>query len=230
VSDAAPAADQAPNASTERPDNVQAPAAADKAPKRKHASGAAKRKRAKGSTPAKPASTGAVLNRELKELEDQLQALLVAPAVPMHMAGDHWPGDHIEQRAPGLAHQVVELARRNPAFRAQLQRLLSTSESGQLAFAAAAYLVPILVYYGLIPVPPPVRAQLQVPDRQQSREDPRYAERGSRWEEQRAEEREHWAGVGSDDGSTEARDGAFREQPPGTPGSPPAPGPPAPLG
>jgi hypothetical protein len=194
-------------------------AAGDKAPKRER-SGAAKRKRAAAAGGSKPASSGAVLNRELRELEDQLTAILVSPAVPMHMAGDHWPGDHIESRGGPLAHQVVELARRNPAFRAQLQRALSTSENAQLVFAAAAYLLPVLIYYGFIPVPPPVKAQLQVPDRWEARGEASGVPAPAA------------AAVRSEDGSTDARPGAFTEQPPGTPGAPPAaaPGAAAPSG
>lgn len=216
------APDAAPTASSEQhqlPAGAPAPASSsDKAPKRER-SGAAKRKRA-AAAGAKPASSGAVLNRELRELEDQLTALLVSPAVPMHMAGDHWPGEHIEQRGGPLAHQVVELARRNAQFRAQLQRLLSTSENAQLAFAAAAYLLPVLIYYGFIPVPPPVKAQLQVPDRWEARGEAAGVPSPAA------------AAVRSEDGQAEARPGAFTEQPPGTPGSPPAaaPGAAAPSG
>lgn len=214
--------DKPPAASSEQhppPAPGSASSSGDRQPRRER-SGAEKRKRAKakagaGSASSRPAA-GAVLNRELRELEDALNAILVTPAVPMHMAGDHWPAEHLEQRAGPLAHQVVELARRNPAFRAQLQRALSTSENAQLAFAAAAYLVPVLIYFGLIPVPDPVRVQLQVPDRHLAQQEAAMAAAGGE-------------PLRSPNGTPPPR-ADFTETPPaGTAGTPPAAAPGAPA-
>jgi hypothetical protein len=202
VSDAAPASTAAAPAAAQLPPGDKPP--------RSERSGAAKRKRAKAAGGAKAPTAGAALNAEVRKLQEQLTALLVSPAVPMHMAEDHWPADHIENRAPELAHQIAELARRNAAFRAQLQRLLAASEGGQLFFAAAAYLLPVLIYYGLVPAPPMLKEQLQVPDRGAAR-----AGVVPDWQPP----------VGSEDGSTQARPGAFAEQPPGTAGAAPAPAP-----
>jgi hypothetical protein len=208
-------ADSAPNAASEQhppPAAASAPASSDRAPKRER-SGAQKRKQAKakaGGAPARP-SSGAVLDRELRALEDQLNGILAAPAAGMHMAGDVWAAEHWEAHTPPFVHQVVELARRNPAFRVQLQRALQVSETGQLIVAGATLLIPLLIYYGILPVPPPVRAQLKVPDRAEARgEAPVYMPGEA---------------VPSADAPAAAR---FTEsQPPGTAGAPPAPGPPA---
>lgn len=227
----AAAAEQPPDASDVQPGASDAPASSppaaqlgagassgDKPPgSKRQPSGAQKRKRAagRGSGAGTGAASGAALNAELKKLEGQLEALLVAPAVPMHMAGDEWAAAHVEGRGPELAHQVVELARRNVAFRLQLQKLLAVNESAQLGLAAASYLLPLLIYYGLLPTPPIVKDQLKVPDRAVARVVvmPDYV-----------------PPVGSQDGQDQARAGAFREQPPGTPGSAPAPGAAAPSG
>jgi hypothetical protein len=198
-----------------------APPAGDKPPRgrRKQPSGHAKRKAAQkrstggAGTGSSTPSAGAALNAEVRKIEEAVTAILVAPAVPMHMSGDDWPADHVEARGPELSKQIGALARRNAAFRAQLQKLLSTSENGQLAFAAAAYLVPVLIYYGVIPVPVMVKNQLEVPDRGAARSGV-------------VPDWEGGPGVyAPEDGSqAQARPRTFTEQPPGTPGSPPAPG------
>lgn len=194
-------------------------AAQDKPPraKRKSESGAEKRAKAKAkaaaaSSAAKPPSAGAALNAEVRKIEEQLTALFVGPSVPMRMAGDDWPADHVESKGPDLAHQIAELARRNPAVRSQLRAALSVNENAQLGFAVAAYLAPILIYYGLLPAPPMIKEQLQVPDRAAAR----------------AGVVPDWSptpDVSSERGSSQTRPGPFAEQPPGTPGSPPAPAP-----
>lgn len=218
MSDAPPGAVDAP------PAGAAPPPPADKPPgsaKKQQPSGAAKRRAAKLKGTAQAAKvTGAALTAELKVLEEKLSALLVAPSVPMHMAGDHWPGEHIEQRSPELAKQIVAVARRNPAFRAQLQKALSAGDGAQLAFAAAAYLGPVLIYYGLVPVPPQVRVQLEVPTRAEAREVP-VEPMGGETAFQRVSRQEAEA-LRSRGGAPQAGQEPFTEQPPGTAGAPPA--------
>jgi hypothetical protein len=107
----------------------------------------------------------AQLKLDLKEIEEKLGNLLELPGIPMAAAGDVWPAQHIERHAHPLAKAIANACKDNPQLRAKLLQLLRVSDNASLAVAVFSYLVPILLYYGLLPVPPIVRAQLQVPDR-----------------------------------------------------------------
>jgi hypothetical protein len=111
----------------------------------------------------------AQLKADLKEIEAKLADLLKAPAIPMEAAGDAWPACHIEDRAPALAHAITETARNNVQLREKLLQLLRVGDGAGLVFAALAYAAPVALYYGVIPVPPPIRAQLPVPQREEAR-------------------------------------------------------------
>lgn len=102
---------------------------------------------------------------ELKEIEDKLAQVLGAPALAMHMAGETWPANHIETRALPLAHQITLKAKENAEFRKRLLSILRSTDGAQLLVAAVMYLIPVLIYYGFVPVPPALKAQLGVPDR-----------------------------------------------------------------
>jgi hypothetical protein len=111
----------------------------------------------------------AQLKADLKEIEVKLTQLLQMPAIPMDAAGDDWPARHIEQRAPALAHAIAETARNNIQLREKLLQLLRVGDGAGLVIAALAYAAPVALYYGVIPVPPPIRAQLPVPRREEAR-------------------------------------------------------------
>jgi hypothetical protein len=117
--------------------------------------------------PKAPKATKAAagINAELKEIETKLAALLGRPAIPMHLAGDEWPATHVEENAAPLAKQIAQAARDNARLREQLLKLLRVGDGAGLVFAALAYLVPVLLYYGVVPAPPLVRSQLGVPER-----------------------------------------------------------------
>jgi len=111
----------------------------------------------------------AQLKADLKEIEEKLTQLLTLPSIPMDAAGDHWPARHIETRAPALAHAVTETARNNTQLREKLLQLLRVGDGAGLAIAAGAYLLPVAIYYGIIPIPDPLRTQIPVPTREQAR-------------------------------------------------------------
>jgi hypothetical protein len=109
------------------------------------------------------------LKADLKEIEEKLTQLLTLPSVPMDAAGDDWPARHIEDRAPALAHAITETARNNIQLREKLLQLLRVGDGAGLALAALAYAAPVALYYGIVPIPPPIRAQLPVPQRAEAR-------------------------------------------------------------
>lgn len=144
----------------------------------------------KAGTAAEPKRRGprkqdAQLKLDLKEIEDKLSELLKTPAIPMDAAGDTWPARHIENRAPALAHAVAEAARNNTQLRERLLKFLRVQDNGTLLVASLTYALPVLLYYGVLPIPPPIRAQIPVPPREQARE-PSIVER-MRDEEERIE-------------------------------------------
>lgn len=123
-----------------------------------------------GSTTTPPRKRGAVkadqqLKLDLKEIEDKLGNLLELPAVPMAATGDHWPAQHIETHAHPLAKAIAQACKDNPQLRQKLLQFLRVSDNANLLIASFSYTVPVLLYYGVLPVPPIVKAQLQVPDR-----------------------------------------------------------------
>jgi hypothetical protein len=127
------------------------------------------RGRPKGYKPPPKDGPNQTIKKECREIQTKLTALLARPAIPMHLAGDAWPAAHIEQNSPGLAHAIALACETNAALRAQLNRLLTIGDGASLVFAAAAYLAPVLIYYGIIPAPPMVRVQLGVPTRAEAR-------------------------------------------------------------
>lgn len=156
--------EQTPGRTEGGPGDV-APTPADREATRAAAAAARAGGDAKPRRPRKPRAANVAA--ELKELEEKLSNVLTAPAIPMAMAGDGWAANHVSERAHPLAVQIVNLARENDAFRARLLVLMRTSDQAQIVFAAGAYLIPLLAYYGVLPLPPVVRAQLGVPDRRE---------------------------------------------------------------
>jgi hypothetical protein len=123
------------------------------------------------------------LKLDLKEIEDKLSDLLQIPAVPMAAAGDVWPAQHIEQRSPALAKAIAHACKDNVQLREKLLQLLRVGDGASLLIAAVAYIAPVAMYYGVLPAPPILKVQLQVPDRAKVRQ-------ASMMEQMRAYERE----------------------------------------
>jgi hypothetical protein len=119
-----------------------------------------KRVRNRGKTAA-----DAQLKLDLKEIESKLSDLLQIPAVPMAAAGDVWPAQHIEARSPALAKAIAHACKENVQLREKLLQLLRVGDGASLLIAALAYAAPVAMYYGIVPAPPILKAQLQVPDR-----------------------------------------------------------------
>lgn len=109
------------------------------------------------------------LKSELKEIEDALTAILEIPGLPMAAAGDTWPAQHVEAHAGKLAKAIAQSLKDNPKLRARILTYVRMGENAGLAVAGGTYLIPILIYYGIIPVPPPAKAALNIPDRDQAR-------------------------------------------------------------
>ena len=107
----------------------------------------------------------AQLKLDLKEIEEKLAVLLETPGVPMAAAGDVWPAQHIEHRAAPLAKAIATACKDNPQLREKLLQLLRVGEGASLLIAAVAYIAPVAMYYGLVPAPPILKMQLQIPDR-----------------------------------------------------------------
>jgi len=117
---------------------------------------------------------GAKLRTELVEIQDRLATVFALPALGMDMAGDAWPAAHTRGHAPKFAHAIVERARANPAFRAQLLRVMRLSDQGGLYLELGMFVIPLLLYYELIPGMEPARRALGVPGRSEIRPTPGY--------------------------------------------------------
>jgi len=94
---------------------------------------------------------------ELKELERILTEALKQPALIMAGFGDEWPAEHILASAPAVSRNLVVASEHNP----WLRRRLEDAASGQDAALAVLtlipllgsigfYIVPLLIYYGLL--------------------------------------------------------------------------------
>jgi hypothetical protein len=114
-------------------------------------------------------SPDAQLKSELKEIEDALTALLEIPGLPMAATGDTWAAQHVEAHAGKFAKAIAQSLKDNPKLRARILTYLRMGENAGLAVAAGTYLIPILIYYGIIPIPPPAKAVLNIPDRDHAR-------------------------------------------------------------
>jgi hypothetical protein len=110
------------------------------------------------------------LKLDLKEIEDKLSDLLQIPAVPMAAAGDVWPAQHIEGRSPALAKAIAHACKDNIQLREKLLQFLRVGDGAGLLIAAVAYAAPVAMYYGVVPAPPILKMQLQVPNRAEVRQ------------------------------------------------------------
>lgn len=124
------------------PQTESPPPPADRAPKRR---------------PGRPkkAAKAAITDTQLR---DALTELLCAPAIPFGMAGMAWPAEHVANAGPQLATQMVELGKVSPQFRGYLERAITGQAPivlmlavYMLGMAGAAYIVPLLAYFGVVP-------------------------------------------------------------------------------
>lgn len=146
------------------PSAAEKSAANDAPPKAKKGPG-----RPKGSTNKKKAATGSKAapteSASIRTLRAQLEEILTGPAFLFEMQGEPWPAQHVDQRGKVLAKELADLASRNPEFKARLERLLEGGENTKLIIAAAMYIAPLAIYFGVLPVPERVKITLQIPDR-----------------------------------------------------------------
>lgn len=124
------------------------PAPKDKVPKSKSSASTA--------TAVKKTATTA----ELKKIEDALSDFLSMPAMGCDLKGDEWPAEHIRNRSPELAKRITAIAAHKPEFREQLLKMIDGGMWGPLVFAGIMYILPLGVYYELIPLPVPARMAL----------------------------------------------------------------------
>jgi hypothetical protein len=111
----------------------------------------------------------AQLKLDLREIETKLTELLTLPSIPMDAAGDEWPARHIERHAPALAHAIAETARGNTQLREKLLGLLRAGDNASLILAILAYAAPVVLYYGILPLPPALPRQFGIPKRDEVR-------------------------------------------------------------
>lgn len=97
----------------------------------------------------------AVTDAKIREvLTDTLQA----PAVAYSMVRMDWPANHVLRTAPEFADSMVAFSKTNEWLREQLEKLARGDNAMgmmiaafALGTAAAAYIIPLLAYHGLIP-------------------------------------------------------------------------------
>lgn len=116
---------------------------------------------------------------DLKLIEKELEQALKAPAAIFMVMGEEWPAQHVDICAPGVARNLVLAAEHNPWLRRQLEEI-ATGQAAMgkiisitsLAGSTFIYVVPLLVYFGLLPVPQRARAMLgDIPYRNHPRQD-----------------------------------------------------------
>lgn len=95
-----------------------------------------------------PADTKAA---DLQTIRELLGGLLSAPSMLGAMRGDAWLTGHFIQRGPELAEAIVAEAARNDAFRAYLIKIAKAAQGASLIGAAAMYVLPPLMHFGVAP-------------------------------------------------------------------------------
>lgn len=131
----------------------------DAAPKR--------RGRPKGSKNAAPPGPPDTTGRTKAWIAKRLASMFTAPGFAFElMEGPGcWPAEHVGKAGPDLANEIARYAERNPPFKARLVTFLEGGETAGLVFAAAMYVLPLGMYFGVVPAPPRVKAILAVPER-----------------------------------------------------------------
>lgn len=112
------------------------------------------------SAPSATAIKKTATTAELKKIEDALTEFLSMPAMGCDLKGDEWPAEHIRGRSPELAKRITTITAHKPEFREQLLKLIDGGMWGPLVFAGVMYILPLGVYYELIPLPVPARMAL----------------------------------------------------------------------
>jgi hypothetical protein len=109
-------------------------------------------------------------SNKTREIEQALSKILVLPAMPFAWTGDPWVSRHFEERAPVLAQELAKKSETSPALRRQLEWLTKGDTDLSLVMAGVLYLVPPLMYFGIIPAPGAARTLLDVPFREEVKE------------------------------------------------------------
>jgi hypothetical protein len=109
----------------------------DQAPKRKQASGGAKRAARKAT--------------EVLAIREGLTELLIAPAMGGAALQDPWLTDHITERGPALAQRIAAECERNDRLRKLCYGAVTGGGQLMLALELAAYVGLPLMHFGVIP-------------------------------------------------------------------------------
>ncbi len=88
---------------------------------------------------------------DLQKIREFLGMVLAAPSAVGALRGDAWLTGHFMQRGPELADALVAEAARNDAFRAYLLKIASAAQGASLIGAAAMYVLPPLMHFGVAP-------------------------------------------------------------------------------
>lgn len=84
-------------------------------------------------------------------IEEALAEILTAPAMPCAFVGDDWGAKHFTQNGREFASRLAQFSERNSQFRAWCETLMNTESIMALALAAAAYTIPPLMHWNIIP-------------------------------------------------------------------------------
>lgn len=137
-----------------------------------------------------------------RQLENALAEILTLPAVPAAMTGDQWLYEHFSTQGPETAAKLAAASENNQTLRRILEQLTQGEGYATLVMAGMAYLLPPLLYFGVVPVPA-LKSVFSVPERG-AREHPAAAP---------APEREYAGDAGAAAGTFDYGSGEQPEQP-----------------
>lgn len=94
-----------------------------------------------------------ISHKVTEDIEQALAEVLCAPAMGAALQGDQWAAEHFVTNGKELAHRLAMVSEHNDQLRRWFEAGLAGESVMVVAMAAAAYIVPALLHYNIIPGP-----------------------------------------------------------------------------
>lgn len=88
-----------------------------------------------------------------EDIEQALAEILCAPAMAAALMDDEWAAQHFVVNGKELAHRLAVVSERNDQLRRWCENLLQGESVFVVGMAAAAYIIPALLHFNIIPGP-----------------------------------------------------------------------------
>jgi hypothetical protein len=123
-----------------------------------------------------------VSKKTTEAIEEALAELLTAPAMAAAIVGDRWAEEHFISTGKELAHRIAIVSERNSQLRVWCEKALDTESIFVVGLAAAAYAIPPLIHWNIIPGPEGMLGVPRRPSRRRPNKPTDSTAAGTEWD------------------------------------------------